>query len=720
MSTGKRDCKGAWSEWSACSASCGGGTQTKTYTIKDEAKNGGAACEFKAGDEKTQACNEEVCPVDCAGEYIVVYNCSGTTTNPQGVKQWKFNVTTEQVGSGQPCPASIKEEECWQPVDCVGHFVTGACNVTDGAGVYNEKYTITRPANNSGTPCLFDEGFKRSTTVPCYVQAACPGHWVDSVCVWSDSTNACGTGTKHRTFHLSDEYNPTLHNCTSQLTNGSWVELTNGTVDSGIPCSNKACPVNCTFEVTVPADADCSANCSLVGDHTGVRIGKVHITAQARDGGQCDTFEGKPVHSNMTCDGCCKDDKCCGPVYKWTDDDDSTCKGLCYDNNKNSTWGLPQLVRRRLLTASHTTSSEECWPVGHIKQVPCGPQAGYGPSSADAANRTCCSSRGQWRELRHCNASCGYGTEDKFWYIDPVLRSPNDNATEVSDACIWNNTQSLEKVCPHLLPCPVSCIGEWENVTDSCSTECGPGVHYQKQRFIVTTPAAHNGTSCEAAHNAMRDTEVVCPARDCNNCTATTPASSPAGSSWNCNTTLHGDKCFGSCTGLAGRSVSYTCFDGAYFWHTGDCKVDCVGEWQVDNSSCSVTCGTGVKTKDMFVITAPAKNGGQECDDAPGTLRVSVEGASCTQPSCNNCTGAPTQLANSTWQCDNGTEHSQTCAGSCTNGYGYSLQATCTDGQYTTDDFCGPCECRGHRQLGGMYLGMRPGHCCQQPKSITV
>lgn len=644
-STGKRDCKGVWSEWSACSAPCGGGTQTKTYIIKDEAKNGGAACAFEAGEEKTQACNEDVCPVDCKGEYIVAYNCSGTTSNPQGFKRWEFKVTTEPVGAGEPCPPSIKEEVCWQPVDCVGHFVTDNCNVTDGAGVYMETFTITQPANSSGNPCPFAEGAKRPTDVPCYVQAACPGHWVDSVCEWSDSTKKCGTGTKQRTFHLGNEYNSTLHNCTSQLSNGTWVELTNGTVDSGIPCSDKACPVDCKFEVTVadPVQAKCNANCTI-GNYTGVFIGQVHITAKALDGGKCDTFEGKPVLSTTPCDACCKDGKCCGPVYKWMDDDDSTCKGLCYDNNKNSTWGLPQPVRRRLLTVSHSTPAEECWPVGHKKQVPCGAGAGYGP--ADAVNKTCCSSRGPWRELTPCNASCGYGIEDKIWYVDPVLRAPNDVANETclwripgGDLsglidCEWNSTEALDRECPDLPPCPVPCTGHWENVTDSCSTQCGLGVHYQQQRFIVTTPAAYNGTQCEAAHNATRDnTEVICPTHACNNCTAPAPATPLEGASWNCSNTTHGAVCVGSCIGLAERTVSYTCYDGAYNWKSGTCQVDCVGDWLVDDTSCSATCGTGVTTKEVFNVITPAKNGGMEC----GTTRDSVSGQVCTRPSCNNC-----------------------------------------------------------------------------------
>ncbi|EDO31173.1 predicted protein, partial [Nematostella vectensis] len=54
---------GRWTAWSACSKTCGDGTQTRTRVCDDPApKNGGSAC---VGDSsQTQACKIATSPVD--------------------------------------------------------------------------------------------------------------------------------------------------------------------------------------------------------------------------------------------------------------------------------------------------------------------------------------------------------------------------------------------------------------------------------------------------------------------------------------------------------------------------------------------------------------------------------------------------------------------------------------------------------------------------------
>ena|GEM_PF-3395446 len=69
---------GVWTAWSACSASCGGGTQTRTCTNPPPA-NGGAQCDGG----NTQSCNQTACPAQCYTGRCDVPNCGGTgNTHP--------------------------------------------------------------------------------------------------------------------------------------------------------------------------------------------------------------------------------------------------------------------------------------------------------------------------------------------------------------------------------------------------------------------------------------------------------------------------------------------------------------------------------------------------------------------------------------------------------------------------------------------------------------
>jgi hypothetical protein len=53
-----------WSAYGACSASCGGGTQTQTRTVITPASNGGAACPALS---QSQACNVQACQSQASG-----------------------------------------------------------------------------------------------------------------------------------------------------------------------------------------------------------------------------------------------------------------------------------------------------------------------------------------------------------------------------------------------------------------------------------------------------------------------------------------------------------------------------------------------------------------------------------------------------------------------------------------------------------------------------
>jgi len=85
---------GGWSDWRACSATCGGGTQTRTCTNPAPA-NGGADC---VGDT-TQSCNTQSCGGGGGGGgggdvYInIFYEQNGDITTVTAVVSWETNLS---------------------------------------------------------------------------------------------------------------------------------------------------------------------------------------------------------------------------------------------------------------------------------------------------------------------------------------------------------------------------------------------------------------------------------------------------------------------------------------------------------------------------------------------------------------------------------------------------------------------------------------------------
>ena len=94
----KVDCDGGWNNWGNCSKTCGGGTKTRTWNATVQPKNGGEACPTP----ETVSCNTQVCDVDCIGTYDTNWSsCSSTCGG--GTQTKKFNITTPQKGNGKAC-----------------------------------------------------------------------------------------------------------------------------------------------------------------------------------------------------------------------------------------------------------------------------------------------------------------------------------------------------------------------------------------------------------------------------------------------------------------------------------------------------------------------------------------------------------------------------------------------------------------------------------------
>jgi len=139
---------GKWSEWSTCSATCGGGTQTRTCTAPAP-QYGGADCQGASSQTcNTQACApEESCPTACG-------------------------ITATQVADGQ---GGLKDCAATDPCPINGGWSDwGACSTDCGGGTQTRTCTNPAPANG-GADCVGDSS--RTCNTQACVSSSRPGQY---------------------------------------------------------------------------------------------------------------------------------------------------------------------------------------------------------------------------------------------------------------------------------------------------------------------------------------------------------------------------------------------------------------------------------------------------------------------------------------------------------------------------------------------------------------
>lgn len=171
------DCIGQWGSWASCSATCGDGTQEQTFMVSTAAQHGGAACPHQHGETRSQICSNQPCPVDCQGEWGAYGACSAPCG--AGTQKRHFAISTPQQHGGAPCTSQNGQEQSQActlqpcPVDCHGQWSEfGVCSSTCGNGTKSRSFTVVLPHQHDGVPCSNEDG--QSDEQPCNQQACCP------------------------------------------------------------------------------------------------------------------------------------------------------------------------------------------------------------------------------------------------------------------------------------------------------------------------------------------------------------------------------------------------------------------------------------------------------------------------------------------------------------------------------------------------------------------
>merc|ERR1719498_973551 len=140
------------SDWatSECSVTCGTGTQQLIRTVIVQA-DGGAACPPLSMEEE---CNTDVCPTDCELSYWSEYSdCSAKCGG--GTQMRSRQILQEPLNGGKQCGATSENRECGVEScdkDCELNQWTGwsGCSKECGGGNQKRVRTVMEPAEGQG------------------------------------------------------------------------------------------------------------------------------------------------------------------------------------------------------------------------------------------------------------------------------------------------------------------------------------------------------------------------------------------------------------------------------------------------------------------------------------------------------------------------------------------------------------------------------------------
>ena len=682
------DCKlSEWSGWSSCNKTCGGGTQTRTRSITTPAQNGGAACSGPT--QEQQACNPQPCPVDCKlSDWSNWSGCSKTCGG--GTQTRTRSITTPAKNGGAACNGPPQEQQscnttaCPVPADCKmsDWSAWSGCNKLCDSGIQTRTRSITQQAQNGGTACSGTLQEQQScNTVTC--ASLRPA-------VISPTTGVAiqGVSNGESTYNLSQlftnpsgaalTYNITSNPYTNATLSGSTLKImgsfrntsykvlvtaTNmyGTSSSPamISVTEVAAPVNCEMSDWSNWGA-CNKPCGG-GVQTRTRV----ITKQAQNGGaacgatqeqqSCNT-QACPVDCEMSgwsaWSGCSKTcgggvqtrnrsitkpvqngGSACGPTQEQQSCNTQACPVNCemsgWSNWSGCSTSCGGGVQSRIRTTTKQAQNGGAACSGSLQeQQSCNPQ----PCPVDCK-------LSDWSNWSGCSKTCGGGTQTR-------TRSITQQAQNGGAACN-GPTQEQQSCNTTACPVPADCKLSGWSAWSGCSKLCDSGI--QTRTRSITQQAQNGGTACS---NGLLQEQQSC---NTVTCASLKPAvisptagvaiqgvsngestynlsqlfTNPSGAalSFNItsnpftNATLSGStlKIMGSfrntsykvlvtATNIYGTSSSPATISVTEVAAPVNCEMSGWSNW----SGCSTSCGGGVQTRTR-VITKQAQNGGAAC-----------------------------------------------------------------------------------------------------------
>nr|CAJ65510.3 HyTSR1 protein [Hydra vulgaris] len=542
-----------WSDFSACSNSCGNGEQIRKRSCnKPSPAHGGEDC--KGSLEEKKVCNIKECPINGGlSSWSAFSTC--TKSCDGGVKR-RTRLCNNPAPSfgGLDCTENlIDDTECNShscPVN--GGFsewsAFGICSEQCGDGIQERTRSCTYPAPAyGGMNC---EGLQTETR-QCKIKDCPVNGGFSQWSVYSECSKECGNGeqTRKRTCN-----NP------APAYGGDDCQ---GSLEESKACKIKECPINGGLS-SWSSYSDCSKSCG-----GGVKTRTRSCTNPAPN------FGGTICNDIMIEDVPCNVQQCPidGGMSEWSDF--TPCSELC---------GLGSQERQRKCTnPAPSYGGKQCGgeflQVRECKIKDCPANTGYS----------------QWSDFSECSKSCGVGVRSR----KRICENKKYDCSGLSE-----ELQSCE-----VKPCPVNGgFSNWGDF-DECSTTCGQGLKTRTRTCTNPTPQ-NGGAGCFGSRQEIQS----CIVRECPVNGMYSTWSTYSECSEPCNAGRQ--KRTRTCTNPSPANGGLPCVgppEDARTCNIQKCAINGgLSEWSLF-SSCSKTCGNGIKERKRTCTNPAPSVGGKDC-----------------------------------------------------------------------------------------------------------
>jgi hypothetical protein len=460
------DCReSGWSEYGACSVTCGGGRKHRSKSVITAAAHGGSACKATHPDEYAGVCSPSQCPINCKlSEWGAFGECSRSCGN--GVHRRARSIITFPAYGGNICDDTEETANCNSGLLCSGFKKTPATYRT----------------------ISFSLGFKDSVT-PAYAQNVLRatgmyakfGDSVAAVHIIGISGRRLTAAAKSAKNDDGKTYNVFRISVVTKsagsagalaafVVGGSFKTVLGG-FSAILECKDGVCtvinvPIDC--EITgFGASSECSATCGL----NGVQSMSPVIARPRRFGGQrCPPSQQRACNTDIKCPVDCV-------VTGWSGW--SSCGKSCGGGTSTRT--------RSMLVAP--TYAYEPEGVTDRYTVPAGKACPSPFTQHEGCNTHACPVDcvvSGWSVWGSCSHTCGAGTQRRSRSISTTAANGGIACTAVLDAA---------RTCPAQDPCAVDCeVSEWGDWS-TCTKSCGGGASRSRARSIIT-PTVFTGKAC--------------------------------------------------------------------------------------------------------------------------------------------------------------------------------------------------------------------------------